>query len=247
VYGLNWCFARGSDGSSGNWVVLVEESAEDLLATDAMGTVCPSAAVVRGVQVEDAEQVLLVVEEHPVGNWVQPCSEARRGAGGSPVLRRMRRMVEAPTRCPRRRSSPWTRVYPQLGLPPASRRISVCSSSRIGGRPGFAAGCRHFRWMRRRCHARSVAGVTSRWRRRTATSWRSTSISISIARLERPSRSSPPSSRMSSRWTSRSAMGLDHAAAEAADGTADQHLCAVLEPHRHSLTCREPLDLLRVR
>lgn len=147
--------------------------------------------------------------------WLDADPGTHRGDGG--VVRRRRRtlrMVAAATRWPRRRSSPWIRVYPHDGLSPASRRISSTSSSPIGGRPG-GRGCRHLAATNLRCHRSTVPGATSRWARRclgssrisaannarsvqssrgvglvrrsTATSWRNTINSTSLAALLRPS------------------------------------------------------------
>ena len=60
---------------------------------------------------------------------------ARRGAGVSPAAARIRRIVPAPMRYPRPRSSPWMRRCPHRGFCPASRRTSSRISSGTGGRP----------------------------------------------------------------------------------------------------------------
>lgn len=70
-------------------------------------------------------------------------------------------MVPAPIRCPRRRSSPWIRTTPQLGLSRASSTISSASSPASGGRPGVL-GWVHFLATMRRCQRSSVPGVTIR-------------------------------------------------------------------------------------
>jgi hypothetical protein len=70
-------------------------------------------------------------------------------------------MVEAATRYPSRRSSPWTRTTPQRRFSRASRKISAMSSSAIGGRPG-GLGWRHLAAAIRRCQRSSVPGVTIR-------------------------------------------------------------------------------------
>jgi hypothetical protein len=68
---------------------------------------------------------------------------SRAAGGGIRCERRILRMVPAPIRCPRRRSSPWTRTTPQRGLSRASLTISSASSPASGGRPG-ALGWVHF-------------------------------------------------------------------------------------------------------
>ena len=49
---------------------------------------------------------------------------------------RIRRIVEAPTWWPSVSSSPWIRMYPQLGFSRAIRTTNAASTSSIGGRPG---------------------------------------------------------------------------------------------------------------
>ena len=135
-------------------------------------------------------------------------------------------MVEAATRYPSRRSSPWTRTTPQQRFSRASRKISATSSSVIGGRPG-GLGWRHFATAMRRCQRSSVPGVTIRRarsafgstrasaastarslqdrcglavvRRSTATSCRSTSISASLDEEDRVSSASHDTTVTSSR------------------------------------------------
>ena len=86
---------------------------------------------------------------------------SRCTGGGTRWARRILRMVEAATRCPSRRSSPWMRTTPQRRFSRASRKISAASSSGIGGRPG-GLGWRHFAAAMRRCQRSSVPGVTIR-------------------------------------------------------------------------------------
>ncbi len=154
-------------------------------------------------------------------------SVCRCGAGGSPRVFRTRRIVEALTRWPRVRISPWIRWYPHVGFSVASRLISVAISGLIGGRP-IRCGLVHVRVIRRRCHRRTVPGVTSRcvrsavgrsrmsaartarsaqsyrglgWvRRSTATSCRSTSTSMSVDAGERPRRTSQLQTRTKIRY-----------------------------------------------
>ncbi len=58
-------------------------------------------------------------------------------------------------------SSPWILWYPQLELLVASRSMSAAISALTGGRP-TRLGYVHFRLTRRRCHRKTVPGVTSR-------------------------------------------------------------------------------------
>ena len=81
--------------------------------------------------------------------------------GGMRWARRILRMVEAATRRPSRRSSPWILTTPHRVFSRARRRISATSSSGTGGRPG-GLGWRHFAATRRRCQRSSVPGVTIR-------------------------------------------------------------------------------------
>ncbi len=64
-----------------------------------------------------------------------PSGVRRRGAGPSRAAARIRRIVPAPTRCPRPRSSPWIRRWPQEGFSCARRSTRALISSSIGGRP----------------------------------------------------------------------------------------------------------------
>ena len=126
-------------------------------------------------------------------------------------------MVEAATRCPSRRSSPWILTTPHRVFSRARRTISATSSSGTGGRPG-GLGWRHLAATRRRCQRSSVPGVTIRRarsafgmilvsaastarsvqdmrglgfaRRSTATSCRSASISTSLCDEDRASSAS---------------------------------------------------------
>jgi hypothetical protein len=146
--------------------------------------------------------------------------------GGMRWARRILRMVEAATRCPSRRSSPWILTTPHRVFSRARRRISATSSSGTGGRPG-GLGWRHFAATRRRCQRSSAPGVTMRRarsalgmflvsaartarpvqdirglgvvRRSTATSCRSASISTSLADEDRASSASQDSTVTSSR------------------------------------------------
>jgi hypothetical protein len=86
---------------------------------------------------------------------------SRTAGGGIRCERKILRIVPAPIRCPRRRSSPCTRTTPQLGLSRASLTISSASSPVSGGRPG-ALGWVHFLVTMRRCQRSSVPGVTIR-------------------------------------------------------------------------------------
>jgi hypothetical protein len=61
---------------------------------------------------------------------------SRTCEGGIRWERKILRMVPAPVRCPRRRSSPWIRTTPRRGLSRASLTISPASSPASGGRPG---------------------------------------------------------------------------------------------------------------
>jgi hypothetical protein len=127
----------------------------------------------------------------------------------------MLRVVDATTRCPSRRNLPWMRTTPQVRFSPASRRISVTSSSPIGGRP-VGEGWVHFLATSRLCRRIRVPGVTIRRprsvfgsslasaastarsgqrthgfqfpRRNTATSWRNASNSASFDADERRQR-----------------------------------------------------------
>jgi hypothetical protein len=68
-------------------------------------------------------------------NCRQPVS-APRGAGGVRVRARIRRIVPAPTRWPRPRSSPWSLRWPQPGFSCANCRTRSRTSAVTGGRPG---------------------------------------------------------------------------------------------------------------
>jgi hypothetical protein len=70
-------------------------------------------------------------------------------------------MADALTRWPGFSSSPWIRRYPQPWFSVASRPVSVAISALTGGRP-VRCGQVHVRVTRRRCHRRTVPGVTSR-------------------------------------------------------------------------------------
>jgi hypothetical protein len=83
-----------------------------------------------------------------------------RGAGPKRFRLSSVRMVVAPTRMPRPRSSPWIRTHPQRGFSLARRRISSRTRGDIGGRPTRLARYVHLRLTRSRCQRRSVAGVT---------------------------------------------------------------------------------------
>ena len=135
-------------------------------------------------------------------------------------------MVEAATRHPSRRSSPWMRTTPQRRFLRANRKISAASSSGMGGRPG-GLGWRHFAAAMRRCQPSSVPGVTIRQarnpfggtrasaastarslqakrglgvaRRSTVTSCQSTSISASLDAEDRASSASHDTTVTSSR------------------------------------------------
>jgi hypothetical protein len=127
---------------------------------------------------------------------------------------------------PRPRSSPWMRRCPQRGFCLASRRASSRISSGTGGRP-VVFGQVHFFLTRRWCQASRVPGVTIRcirrcrgssrakaaitarsaqsgfgratWRRRTATSCRSTKISTFLETSLRARSASQPNNRTMSR------------------------------------------------
>jgi hypothetical protein len=135
-------------------------------------------------------------------------------------------MVEAATRYPSLRSSPWMRTTPHRRFSRAIRKINATSSSGTGGRPG-ALGWRHFAAAIRRCQRSSVPGVTIRHarsafgrtrasaastarslqdkcgsgvaRRSTATSCRSASISASSDAEDRVSNASQDTTVTSSR------------------------------------------------
>ena len=135
-------------------------------------------------------------------------------------------MVEAATRWPSRRSSPWILTTPHRVFSRARRTISATSSPDTGGRPG-GRGWRHFAATRRRCQRSSVPGVTIRRarsafgmilanaastarsvqdmrglgfvRRSTATSCRSAGISTSLDDEDRASSASQDSTVTSSR------------------------------------------------
>jgi hypothetical protein len=126
-------------------------------------------------------------------------------------------MVDAATRCPSRRSSPWMRTTPQVLFSVARRTMSETSSQGIGGRPR-GLGWVHLRATSRLCQRSSVPGVTKRHprtdvgsiranaantarsgqpsrgfvfaRRSTAISWRRASNSASFADDERANRAS---------------------------------------------------------
>ena len=122
-------------------------------------------------------------------------------------------------RWPSLSSSPWILLYPQFGFSRVIRATSAARMSLIGGRPRRFGWVR-FSCTRRRCQRRIVFGVTRRWqrsargsrrmraakiarsaqsmrgrglvRRRTATSWRSTRSSTSLAAdVRHDSRTSP--------------------------------------------------------
>jgi hypothetical protein len=104
---------------------------------------------------------------------------------GTPRPRRIRRIVDAATRCPSRRSSPWTRTTPQVRFSVARRTISAVISSLTRGRP-TDFGWRHFPATSRRCHRSNVAGVTRR--RSLRDCGRSRARAASTARSAQPSR-----------------------------------------------------------
>ena len=142
---------------------------------------------------------------------------SRWRGGGIRCVRRILRIVEAATRCPSRRSSPWIRTTPHVLFSVASRTISATRSSAIVGRPGDL-GWVHLRATSRWCQRSSVPGVTRRdartvlgsirvnadsiarsvqprrgfgfARRSTAISWRRASNSASFADDDRPNRAS---------------------------------------------------------
>ena len=146
--------------------------------------------------------------------------------GGTRRARRILRMVEAATRYPSRRSSPWILTTPHRVFSRARRTISSVSSSGTGGRPG-GLGWRHLAATSRRCQRSSVPGVTLRRarsplgmilasaarmarsaqdmrglglaRRSTATSCRSAIISTSLADEDRASSASQDNTVTSSR------------------------------------------------
>jgi hypothetical protein len=91
---------------------------------------------------------------------------SRLAGGGNRRERRILRIVPAPTRWPRRRSSPWIRTTPQRVLSLASLTIRSANSPASGGRPG-ALGWVHFLVTRRRCQRSRVPGVTIRRLRST--------------------------------------------------------------------------------
>src|SRR5581483_8276040 len=101
---------------------------------------------------------------------------SRTAGGGMRRLRRILRIVPAPIRCPRRRSSPWMRTTPQVRFWLASRTISSANSLSSGGRPGDR-GWVHFLVTIRRCQRSSVPGVTTRYRRRSLGSIRDSAAS----------------------------------------------------------------------
>jgi hypothetical protein len=68
-------------------------------------------------------------------NCRQVVSVRRCGAGGIFRAWRIRRMVDALTRWPSLRSSPWILLYPQSLFSVASRSISAATSALAGGRP----------------------------------------------------------------------------------------------------------------
>ena len=59
-----------------------------------------------------------------VGNW-RHVGEVRRGAGPSPALARIRRIVPLPARWPRLSSSPWILRYPHAGVLPGQPQHQV--------------------------------------------------------------------------------------------------------------------------
>ncbi len=154
-------------------------------------------------------------------------TDARRGAGRSPLPSRTVRIVVADTDTPSFLSSPWMRRYPQRGFSRATRRISATSWSARGGRPPRRSGWVHLRVTSWRCHRRIVPGVTRNvdqrprgsarlstariarsagrnsgrltWRRSTLSWWRSTAISTSLARSVPKLPSSMPTSRRAMR------------------------------------------------
>jgi hypothetical protein len=156
--------------------------------------------------------------------------DGRRGAGRSPAAARIRRIVPSPMRWPRPRSSPWMRRYPQRGFCRANCRTSSRTSSGIEGRPAVF-GWVHLFLIRRRCQASRVPGVTIRcrrrragssraraaitarsaqsgfgrstWRRRTATSCRSTRISASFELSLRARSANQPNSLTMRRYVRR--------------------------------------------
>lgn len=89
---------------------------------------------------------------------------------------RILRIVPAPIRCLRRRSSPWMRTTPQVRLSLARRTISSARSLSSGGRPG-ARGWAHFRVTIRRCQRCSVPEATIRCKRNSLGSSRDSAAS----------------------------------------------------------------------
>ena len=96
--------------------------------------------------------------------------DARSGAGSIPASFRISHTVEAATFTPRTSSSPWTRLYPQLGFSRTRRSTRTRTERTVGGRPGRfgvdLAACR--RAIRSRCQRRIVSGRTSSRSRRNA-------------------------------------------------------------------------------
>jgi hypothetical protein len=88
---------------------------------------------------------------------------ARRGVGSLPVACRISHTVEAAIVYSSRASSPWIRLWPQVGFSRAIRRISVLSDATVDGRPGRRRSVKlHFRATRLRCQRKIVAGVTGK-------------------------------------------------------------------------------------
>lgn len=76
-----------------------------------------------------------IVEAGVRRNCRQVVSVCRLGAGGNPRDVRTRRIVDALTRWPSLRSSPWIRWYPHVAFSVANRSMRVTISALTEGRP----------------------------------------------------------------------------------------------------------------
>ena len=201
---------------------------------------------------------------------------ARRGAGSIPARCRIFHTVLAATCRPSLASSPWIRRCPQVGFSAARRSTSARICGSIAGRPGRAWGyvqCRASSW---RCQRSRVAGVTKNadqrsrgssrdraasttrssgrssgrctCRRRTATWWRSTSSSTSLAPPSRASWVNICRICRMSRYTSEALMAGSSPSLDGWPRT-NPHVNAagrVREPHRFA-HCQQQSDVCQLK
>jgi hypothetical protein len=166
--------------------------------------------------------------------------EPRSGAGCRPASSSTLRTEVAETVTPRPLSSPTIRLYPQCGFSSARRRINSRSERSSGGRPGGRCEYVHRRAISWRCQRSSVSGLIGKTaqagranerlstansvrsarvsfgrdvrRRRIACSCRSTKISSSFERRDRPSSHTSANKFRTTRYTNDQSKqpSLDH-------------------------------------